>query len=161
MIVADAGPIIAFARIGRLDLLEQVLGELVIPDAVYADLVTKGIGKPGADEVAQSNWIRRLAVTDHAPFALLPSALHHGEREAIVLAQEHKAQLLIDEKHGRQAAVERGLVVFGSLRVLTAAKRQGLIDQVNPVLEAMLSVRYWIDVEIIPHFLRENGESDE
>ena len=35
MMVADSGPIIAFARIGRLDLLRQVVGELVIPPAVY------------------------------------------------------------------------------------------------------------------------------
>jgi predicted nucleic acid-binding protein len=39
MIVADSGPIIVFARIGRLDLLRQVVGELIIPDAVYEELV--------------------------------------------------------------------------------------------------------------------------
>jgi predicted nucleic acid-binding protein len=38
MMVADSGPIIAFARIGRLDLLRQVVGELLIPAAVYEEL---------------------------------------------------------------------------------------------------------------------------
>ena len=42
MIVADAGPIIAFARIGRLALLQQVVGELMVPDAVYEELVVTG-----------------------------------------------------------------------------------------------------------------------
>ena len=46
MIVADAGPIIAFARMGRLDLLRQVVAELVIPEAMYEDLVIKGKGRP-------------------------------------------------------------------------------------------------------------------
>ncbi len=42
MIVADAGPLIAFSRIGRLGLLRQVAGELVVPEAVYEDVVVKG-----------------------------------------------------------------------------------------------------------------------
>lgn len=42
MIVADTGPIIAYARIGRLDLLRQVVGELVIPEAVYEELMSQG-----------------------------------------------------------------------------------------------------------------------
>jgi predicted nucleic acid-binding protein len=82
MIVADAGPIIAFVRIGRLDLLQEVFGELVIPEAVYADLVVKG--KPGASDVERSRWIHRKAVTNRAALAGLPSYLHAGEREALV-----------------------------------------------------------------------------
>lgn len=101
MIVADTGPIIAFARIGRLDLLHQVVGDLVIPEAVYEDLVIKGKERPGAAEVERSTWIHRQVVTDRAALALLPSSLHLGEREAIVLAQELGAQLLIDERRGK------------------------------------------------------------
>ena len=48
MIVADAAPIIAFARLGRLALLQHIVEELVVPEAVYDDLVVKGRGKPGA-----------------------------------------------------------------------------------------------------------------
>jgi predicted nucleic acid-binding protein len=51
MIVADAGPIIAFTRIGRLDLLHQAVGEMMIPEAVYEEVVLKGAGKSGAAEV--------------------------------------------------------------------------------------------------------------
>jgi uncharacterized protein len=54
MIVADAAPVIAFARLGRLALLQHIVEELVVPDAVYDDLVVKGRGKPGAAEVAES-----------------------------------------------------------------------------------------------------------
>jgi hypothetical protein len=62
MIVADAAPIIAFVRLGRLALLQRIVEELVVPDAVYDDLVVKGYGKPGAAEVAESTWIRREAI---------------------------------------------------------------------------------------------------
>lgn len=52
MIVADAGPLIAFVRIGRLDLLHEVLGEVIVPGAVYDELVIGGRGKAGADDIA-------------------------------------------------------------------------------------------------------------
>jgi hypothetical protein len=48
MSVADTGPFIAFARLGRLDLLHQVVEALVIPDAVYEKLVDRGHDRPGA-----------------------------------------------------------------------------------------------------------------
>jgi predicted nucleic acid-binding protein len=57
MIVADSGPIIAFARLGQLDLLRQVVETLVISDAVYEELVGSGSARPGAVEVAQGGWI--------------------------------------------------------------------------------------------------------
>ena len=63
MIVADTGPIIAFARLGCLALLRQVVGALVIPDAVYVELAVRGQGRPGAVEVAQGGWIHRQTGT--------------------------------------------------------------------------------------------------
>ena len=52
MIVADTGPIIAFARLGRLELLHQVVETLVIPEAVYAELVSR----EGATDQALQKW---------------------------------------------------------------------------------------------------------
>ena len=160
MIVADAGPLIAFARIGRLDLLQRVVKEIAIPAAVYEELVIKGKGRPGAAEVERSTWVHRKAVTDRAALASFPADLHLGEREAIVLAQELNAQLLIDERRGRKSATERGLEVLGLLRILAEAKRRGIVDQVKLVLEAVLTSGYWIDEDLIAPFLKEMGESN-
>ena len=106
----------------------------------------------------QGTWVHRTAVTDRAVLPGLPPDLHLGEREAIVLAQELGAQLLIDERRGRTLAAEWGLDVFGSLGVLAEAKRRGLLAQVKPIVESMLTVGYWIDDELIPPFLKETGE---
>lgn len=64
MIVADTGPIIVFARIGRLALLQQVVETVIIPDAVYDELVIGGRGRPGADAISQSEWIQRESIGD-------------------------------------------------------------------------------------------------
>jgi uncharacterized protein len=158
MIVADTGPIIAFARIGRLGLLHDVAGVLMIPEAVYEELVGRGHNRPGAAEVAQGIWIHRRTVNDAAAVAHLPRLLHAGEREAIILVTELNAQLLIDETRGRELAIARGLEVLGSLRILGEAKRGGLIPAVRPIIAELLAAGYWIDEEVIRVFLQEMGE---
>ena len=62
MIVSDSGPIIAFSRVGRLDILKRLFGHVIIPDAVYEELVVMGKGRPGEPEVRQSAWIQRRSV---------------------------------------------------------------------------------------------------
>ncbi len=161
MIVADTGPLIAFARIGQLDFLRQVCGTLHIPDAVYNEMVRPGRERPGAAEITRGAWIHRHAIRDEAAVAQLPSTLHSGERQAIVLAQELGAALLIDEQRGRTIAQQRGLTVIGSLRVLASAKRHGYIERVKPHLIGMLTAGYWLDEALLEPFLRSVGEHNE
>ncbi len=160
MIVADTGPLIAFLQISRLDLLQQIVVSLFIPDAVYEELVLQGQGAARATEIAQNPWIQRKSVTNREALTLFPAPLHAGEREAIVLAQELDAQLLIDERRGRRHARERGIEVIGSLRILAEAKRLGFITAVKPLLESMRATGYWIEQRLIAFFLQEVGESE-
>jgi len=109
MIVADTGPIIVFARIGRLELLQQVVETVIIPNAVYDELVTAGRGRPGSEAISQSIWIQSVPIGDHSAIPHFPSMLEQGEREAIVLAQERQATLLLDDHRARQEAENRGI----------------------------------------------------
>jgi hypothetical protein len=106
---ARAGPLIAYARIERLDLLRQVVGELLIPEAVYEEM-TRVRRRPGAADVERGDWIRQRVVRSQAAIATLPPTLHGGERQAIVLAEELEARLLIDERRGRALAAGRELI---------------------------------------------------
>ena len=92
--------------------------------------------------------------------SFFPSQLHAGEREAIILAQELSVPLLIDERRGRKSAQERGVQIFGSLRVLADAKHQGLIPAIKPVLESMCAAGYWIDQALVSLFLQTVGETN-
>jgi uncharacterized protein len=114
-LVSDAGPILSFARAHRLDLLRQVVGQLIIPDAVYADIVVRGAGKPGSSAVQTASWIGRESVTDRAFVGQLPSRLHFGEREAIALANERGNVLLVDEREARREARRYEIALLGSL----------------------------------------------
>lgn len=147
MIVADAGPIIAYARLGRLELLRQVTGDLVLPEAVYDELVVQGRGKPGAAEVAQSRWMRRASIRDRDAVARFPPVLGAGEREAIVLAAEHGATLLTDDLRARAVAEARGIEVVGVLWVLGEAKRRGLVPAVRLIVDELRAIDYRLHPE--------------
>jgi hypothetical protein len=106
----------------------------------------------------QGAWILRRAVADRARVDQVPSVLHAGEREAIALAQELNAQLLIDEERGREVALARGLSVIRSLRVLAEAKRHGFIAEVRSLVAELLTSGYWIEEDVIRAFLQEMNE---
>jgi len=158
MIISDAGPIIIFARIGRLSLLHEVTDSLLIPDAVYDEIVVKKGGMPGAAEVAQAAWIQKTSVANRSIIDGLPSVLHEGEREAIALAKERGAQLLVDEIRARRAAIEWGIDVIGTLRILAEAKRLGQITVVRPIIAQMQSSGYRFERALIRRFLERIDE---
>jgi predicted nucleic acid-binding protein len=87
-VVSNSGPILSFARAHCLHLLRDVVGTLTIPDAVYEDIVVRGAGKLGADDIRQVAWITRAGVQDRTFVDQLPHKLHLGEREALALAKE-------------------------------------------------------------------------
>lgn len=71
------------------------------------------------------------------------------EQQAIALAHARNTTLLIDERLGRQAARQLGLTVMGSTGVLIAAKQQGYLPAVRPLLEAARRQGYWLSDELI------------
>ncbi|MGE5301889.1 MAG: hypothetical protein ACM3TN_01090 [Alphaproteobacteria bacterium] len=87
-VVSDSGPLLSFARAGRLDILHQVFGEIVIPDAVFEEITIHGKGKPGATEIEAGSWISCCSVRDKTIPSRLSRNLNAGEAEAIALAME-------------------------------------------------------------------------
>jgi len=150
IVVADASPLIALARIGRLDLLVAVFGQLLVPDAVWREVVDAGAGKTGATDVADADWIERRSVSDSALVNLLRHDLGAGEAEAIVLAREANADfILMDERLGRSAAHSLGLKVVGLVGVLIEARDRGLITNANEIMDQLhRQAGFWISAEL-------------
>ena len=140
-IVSNASPLINLARIGRLDLLHQLYGELAIPEAVWHEIVVEGAGQPGADDVKSAIWINTRTVTNRELVRALRQELDAGEAESIALALEVGAELLLmDERLGRETARYLDLRYTGLIGVLIEAKRKGLIDAVRPWLDMLRDI---------------------
>ena len=142
IVVSDTSPITNLAAIGQLDLLSHLYGRIVIPEAVYDEMVAAGKPVPGAIEVQTLSWIQVQNIDDVQRVAALQSSQNNidlGEAEAITLALELNAELLLmDERRGRALAQSCGLNVTGLLGVLLQAKRKGLISLVKPLVDELV-----------------------
>jgi hypothetical protein len=150
IVVADASPLIALARVGRIELLESIFGRLLVPDAVWREVVESGVGKFGAADVARLSWIERRSVADYPLVNLLQHDLGAGEAESIVLARETKADfVLMDERLGRSAARNLGLKVVGLVGVLIEARERGLVTNANEIVDQLhQQAGFWISAEL-------------
>jgi uncharacterized protein len=149
IVVSNAGPMIALARIDRLDLLQSLYGQLSIPPGVKEEVVDFGQGLAGAVEVDSAEWIEAVDVHNQTAVNLLREQLDAGESQAIVLAIElHATLLLIDEARGRRIAQAQGLNVTGTVGTLVAAKRRGLIEAVTPLLDKLVAAGFYMSGEL-------------
>jgi len=138
IVVANAGPVIALAQIGQVQLLPELYRRIHIPVAVYQEVVAAGGQRAGAADVATANWIVVVTVQNRAAVQLLRERLDLGESEAIALALELQADLLLmDEARGRRVAEVQGLNRSGAIGTLLAAKEHGLLATVTPWLDAL------------------------
>jgi len=146
IVVSNSGPLIALARIGQLPLLLGLFGEVHVPESVRREVVVDGAGRAGLDDVSVADWIRPETVDDRVGVDLLRDRLGEGESEAIVLAIEKEAGLLlIDEERGRRVAEARGINVTGTLGVLVLAKKRGLLEEVTTHLDALRGAAFRMD----------------
>ncbi|MEB3215404.1 MAG: DUF3368 domain-containing protein [Nostocales cyanobacterium 94392] len=142
IVISDTSPITSLAAVGQLDLLRQLYTKILIPEVVYQELTATSTPVPGSIEVRTFNWIEVRQVKNRSLIAvLLEQQLDEGECEAIALAIEIDAELLlIDERRGRAEADKLGLRITGLLGVLVEAKQKGFVVAVKPVMDDLIAI---------------------
>lgn len=159
-VVSNASPLVNLARIGQLTLLPQLFGQVLIPDAVWQEVVEDGRGQPGADEIRMAAWIERMTVSNRQLVHSLRQDLDPGEAEAIALAVEIEADwLLMDERLGRETAAHFGLRYAGLISILSEARERGIVQELRPLLNQLRDVAgFWISSALADRVLRDAGE---
>ncbi|MBL1179247.1 DUF3368 domain-containing protein [Pantanalinema sp. GBBB05] len=159
-VVCNTSPITNLAAIAQLDLLRQLYGEIVIPQAVYNELTVLPNPVPGTSEVQTLPWIRVQQVRNQTQVTEFRRTVDLGEAEALALALEMAAErLLIDDAAGRAIALELGLKITGVLGVLLIAKQRQLIVAVQPLMDNLISqAGFWVSDELYARVLHQSGE---
>jgi len=159
-VVSNASPLISLALAGQLDLLRQLYGELVIPESVWREVVLEGAGQPGAKEVETAEWIRVQSAANRELVQALRQELDAGEAEAIALALQIEAELLLmDERLGRETATHMGVRCVGLIGVLIEAKRRGVVNHIRPLLDTLQNTAgFWMTEELYQRVLRDEAE---
>jgi len=127
-IVADTTPLNYLVLIQAADILPSLYGKVLIPPAVKAELAHANTPDVVRTWISQPpSWLEIVNLKKPVDLAL--SHLDAGEQEAISLASELQASLLLmDERDGVAVARGRGLKVVGTLSVLDLAATRGFVD---------------------------------
>ncbi len=124
IVVSDTTPLISLMKASRLDVLQQLFGEVLIPTAVFNELTSNESFQEEAQQIRNCPFIRVVSVSETKAVDVLrrSTGLDLGESEAIVFADDNNANvLLMDEAKGRQVAKAMGLFIMGTVGVLLAA----------------------------------------
>lgn len=166
MSASDAGPLIWLAKCGVLNLLNKLYPEVVIPEAVYEEAVTRGIEKGYTDaqvikNAIEEGWIKVLRpsgqFTDsvEAEEVRLGTDLGEGEREAMALALEKRTLVfLTDDEDAHRTGKALGLEPKGVLYLLLKGAMDGHLDKEKAAesLGKMLDEGLWLSPEITHRF---------
>ncbi len=158
-VVSDTSPLMNLAVVGKLEILQKLYRKLQIPKAVEAEL--RALPDEGARRALQeASWIHVQEVQDRRLVEALQLELDKGEAEAIALAVERSADLLLmDELEGRRVAERLRVRTLGVLGVLLHAKREKIIRSVRPILDDLIQkAGFWVGQELYARVLREAGE---
>lgn len=158
-IICNAGPLIALAMIDRLALLRDLYTRILVPEAVFREVVEQGVGRVGARQIATADWLEQTPDLV-APDPFLTMELGAGEAAVLTLAaQLNASEVLIDERKARRIAeVAYGLKPKGTAGILVAAKRRGLLEEIRPALLEMAQKGYYLSARLIDRACREVGE---
>ena len=152
-IISNSTPLIILSKIGELEILKNLYGEIIIPRAVFDEVTIK------SDAIKNLSWIKILEVQDKSNRKIYQAKLHDGEVEVMMLAKEISADLLIiDDNAAKKFAKFLGFQVTGTLGILLKAKSEKIISEVKPILEKMQAENFYISDEIIKLVLKTAGE---
>ena len=137
--ISNSSVLIGLSSIGRLNILHNRFPQgIIVPGAVWEEVVETGHGLPGAQEVARAEWITTQQVQNKVFSLSLQASLDRGEAEVIALNQEINADiLLLDEKSARSIAVRLQYTVLGTVGVLIWAKRNSLLSNLSQELDLL------------------------
>lgn len=138
-IISNSTPLIALSKINRLHIIKELFGAITIPKAVYREVVSDSKGRAGKNEVASASWITTKEVKNKLAIELLAVNVDLGEAEAIALAKELDADLLlIDDKAGRKTAQSVGIPIAGTVGLLLRYFRANR-DEFKMVLDELVA----------------------
>jgi hypothetical protein len=164
LVVCDATPLIYLAKIEQFALLRNLHEQVLVPPTVWQEVAIQGAPLPegvAIRKAAADGWLRiesprgRLAATPQER-----EDLDAGEEEAIQLAIEQSALLVIDEAHGREVALRLNVRITGTIGLLIRARKEGLVPSLRTELDRLRAkTNFRLSPQLYEEALRAVGES--
>ncbi|AEM74929.1 DUF3368 domain-containing protein [Caldicellulosiruptor acetigenus] len=161
IVVSNTTPIIVFAKLERLDILENLFGTIYISPSVYQELTYSSKFEEEKGRIMNAAFLKIKELRNEFAAEILQrtQAIDKGESETIILAKESNADLLImDEKKGRSVAKLLGLRLTGSLGILLKAKEVGVVSQIEPLIKKLIKENIRISPQLVEEILKQAKE---
>ena len=149
-IIADAGPLIALAKIDHLRILPKLFPSISITQSV-ADECLRNHATDALliRQALDDGWLQCLA----NPVLTLPMSrsLGIGEQSSIELALQSptKTLLILDDGLARKQALRKQLQIIGTAALLFAAQRKGFIANAENVIAQLNLIGYRISADVV------------
>ncbi|MCY4382509.1 MAG: hypothetical protein OXE44_05100 [Nitrospinae bacterium] len=164
MIVADASPLIVFAKVGRLRLLKELYDEVLIgpvvkEETIDAGKVVRALGVEQLEAAMEDGWLQTVRLTSEEQNLLQQlgarSRLDQGETESIALASVRSLHLLVDDKEARSVAAAAGIEHLGTIGALLEAYMRGHLDlEKLEVTVQDITQFLWLSPSVVAEVLR-------
>lgn len=157
-VVINASPLITLFRSGQADLLPQLFNRIIVPQAVWQEVVLDEWKDAAALELRQQTW----PVIEETEISARVAAWSLGAGETAVLsyALAHSPlRAVIDDMDARRCAQTLGIPMFGTGGLLVLAKRRGLLRSVDEAITKLRSAGLWLSDELVQILLAQAGEN--
>ena len=157
-VVVNASPLIVLFKANLARLLPRVFTEVLVPGAVWDEVITGGPKDMAARGLLTIDWAKRVEVATVDP-AILAWNLGQGESEVLSVALNHSGyRAVIDDAAARRCARTIQVPMLGTGGVLVLAKRRGLIPSVESSLQELRDAGLWLSDEIVSLLIQQGGE---
>lgn len=154
----NTSPLILLAKVGQIELMPRLAAALVIPSSVVAEIEAGPTSDPARAWLRGegAKWIQ----PDQSPAPAIAAWDLGGGETAVLSWAFHRRdyEVILDDRAARKCAQVHGIPYRGTLGVILAAKKRGLISEARPLCEQIVQAGLLIDASLLQGALRLVGE---
>lgn len=156
-VVVNASPLITLFRSGQFDFLPGLFNHIIVPEAVWEEVVIDTWNDPAARQLGDQPWAARQTVEVSPRVAVWN--LGAGETAVLRFALAQPSyRAMVDDREARRCARTLGLRTLSTAGMLVLAKRRGLIASVETGVVRLRDAGLWLSDEVVRVLLRQAGE---
>jgi len=151
--VVNTSPLIHLGDAGRLELLRDLFGTVLVPRIVLQELLAKGEGDRAAHEVSRANWLKIIDVVD-IPSPIVAWDLDPGESAVLAHALGHaNTEAIVDDLSARRCAQSLSIPVCGTLGLDLRAARKGIVTDPSGLISELRDAGMWLSHRLLQEIL--------
>jgi len=156
--ICNSSPLISLARIRRLDLVESLAAEVVVPATVMREIAA-GHSRDTAVAAVESSSRLRIVPDVEVSAAVRSWRLDPGESQVLAMALQHGGcGVVIDDRAARRCASRASVPMIGTIGLVALARQRGTLKAAAPIYRALRDAGLFLAPALIKAVLAQFDE---